>query len=267
MAKTAIQASRKDMFLVEPERLTLVYDKEHALYDPRVEDEPAERMIANVAMHGVLEPVLVRKNGDQIEVIAGRGRTKTALEVNRRLAAEGKPPIMVPIILKGGNDADLFGVMISENEIRREDTMLVKGQKARKLLNMGYTVQQIAVVFGVSRQAVESWLAAEELPQPIKDAVEAGEITATAALQLGGHSREEQVKRYNDLKQQGAKPTVANTRSAAATSDNRPAPRLKTRSEIEKEIERLSSCQPKDADLYGRLHALRWVLGEDGEDE
>jgi ParB family chromosome partitioning protein len=265
MGKSAIDAKRGNVFFVEPERLTLVYDKTHPLYDPRVEDEPEERFIANVAMHGVLEPVLVRKNGDQIEVVAGRGRTKAATEANRRLAAEGKPLILVPIMVKGGNDADLFGVMISENEIRREDTMLVKGQKARKLLNMGHTVQQIAVVFGVSRQAVETWLAAEELPQPIKDAVEAGEITATAALQLGGHTREEQVKRFNDLKQQGAKTTVANTRSAAAAPDNKPAPRIKTRAEIEKEIERIKGIQPQGGAEYIKINALRWVLGE-GED-
>ena len=220
MGKTAIEAKRGTIFMIPPEQLTLVVAKNHPLYDLRVEDAPDERMIANVAMHGILEPVLVRKNGELIEVIAGRGRTKAAIEVNRRLTAEGKPPLLVPVIIRGGTDADLFGVMISENEIRRGDSMLVKGEKSRKLLNLGYTVQQIAVTFGVTRQSVDSWLAAEELPQTIKDAVEAGEITTSAALQLAGagHTREEQVRRFEEVKMQGKKPTVHAMREAAATT-------------------------------------------------
>jgi hypothetical protein len=155
--------------------------------------------------------------------------------------------------------------MISENEIRREDSMIAKGIKARKLLNMGYPIQQIAITFGVSRQAVESWLDTEELPQPIRDAVEAGEIAATAALMLSGDgcSREEQVMRYNDMKQRGTKPTVAAVRNA--TTDNRPASKVKTRKEIERMLAEQGLCFDGADNGYkkGYLDALRWVLGQE----
>jgi ParB family chromosome partitioning protein len=264
MSKTAIDAKRGTVFHIEPERLTLITDKEHPLYDPRVENPADEAMIANIAMHGVIEPVIVRKNGDSIEVVAGRGRTKAALEANIRLIAEGKPPVLVPVILKGGSDADLFGISIAENEIRRGDDVLVKGEKARKLLNMGYTRQQIAVTFGVSRQSVDTWLAAEELPEPIKDAVKAGEVSPTAAMQLSGHSREEQVRRYDDIKQSGVKPTVAAMRSAAASPVNRPVPRSKSRGEIEEEITRRMK---QGSTIENRFYvmALLWVLGRECE--
>ena len=212
-------------------------------------------------MHGILEPVLVRKNGELIEVIVGRSRTKAAIEVNRRLTAEGKPPLLVPVIIRGGTDADLFGVMISENEIRRGDSMLVKGEKARKLLNLGYTVQQIAVTFGATRQSVDSWLAAEELPQTIKDAVEAGEITTSAALQLAGHTREEQVKRFDEIVKNGIKPTVQTMRSAA-TDDNPSSPKMKTRKEI---LNKMKQIRGDDDETWARAYisALMWVLGKD----
>lgn len=259
MGKTAIEAKRGTIFMLPPERLTLVTDKNHPLYDPRVEDPPSESMIANIALYGVLEPVLVRKNGGAIEVVAGRGRTKSALEANRRLTAEGKPPILVPVIIKGGSDADLFGVMISENELRREDSMLVKGEKARKLLNMGYSVQQIGVTFGVSRQAVDSWLAVQELPEQIKNAVADGEISATAAVQLAGLSREEQVKRFEEIKNQGEKPTVKTMRSRRRP-DNNPTPKMKTRAEIEQRLKAVL----KEPHAMEYVKALRWVLGQDG---
>ena len=264
MGKQAIDAPRKNLFMLEPERLTLVYDKNHPLYDPRVENDPDESMIANIAMNGVLQPITIRKNGaDIIEVVAGRGRTKATLEANKRLTAEGKPPILIPCVLKGGTDADLFGVMVSENEIRREDTMIVRGMKARKLLNMGYSTQQISVTFGVSRQAVQNWLATEELPQEIKDAVESGEITATAALELArtGHTQEEQIERFRDLKEQGVKPTVENVKTASKSQNNEPAPKVKKRKEIEQHLDMLDVGNSQDYE-DGYRDALRWVLDE-----
>ena len=253
----SIAEGRKDVFMVKPENLTLVYDKAHPLYDPRVENPPSESMIANIAVNGVLEPVIVRKNGGDYEIVAGRGRTKSAIEANKRLKAEGKPPILIPCIMRGGTDADLYGVMVSENEIRREDAMIIKGMKARKLLDFGYTVQQIAVTFGVSRQAVENWLAADELPQEIKDAVESGEITATAAVELakGGQSKDEQIQQFEDLKKQGKKPTVHNVSAS---------PKVKRRKEIEKHLDTLDvgTCEEYEE---GYRAALRWVLGEDDE--
>ena len=255
----SVAEGRKDVFMVKPENLTLVYDKAHPLYDPRVENEPPESMILNIMMNGVLEPIIVCKNGGDYKIVAGRGRTKATIEANKRLAAEGKPPINIPCIMRSGTDAELYGVMVSENEIRRDDTRLIKGEKARKLLNLGYTVTQIAVTFGVSRQAVENWLAADELPEEIKNAVESGEITATAAVELakGGQSKDEQVQQFEDLKKEGKKPTVHNVTKA---------PKVKRRKEIEAHLDNLDvgTCEEYE---NGYRAALRWVLNENEEDD
>lgn len=116
---SALNAQRSDAFALEPEKFTLITAPEHPLYDPRVHDEPDESLVRNVMTYGVIEPVIIRRNGEKVEVVAGRGRVKAALEANRRLTAEGKQPIRVPAILKRGQDADMFGVLISENECRR----------------------------------------------------------------------------------------------------------------------------------------------------
>lgn len=263
MSKQAIEAKRGTVFHLEPERLTLVTDKNHPLYDPRVELPYDESMVLNIALHGVLEPILIRKNGTAIEVVAGRGRTKAALEVNRRLKAEGKPTLLIPAMLKGGTDADLFGILISENEIRHEDSMINKGEKARKLLNMGRSIQEIALTFGVSRQSVENWLNIQQLPEKIKTAVENKELSATAAIQLSDYSREEQVKRYEDIKQQGAKPTVKNMQSAANSVDNKPMPKMRTRKEIEYRLNDNAFIYPSSEYMQAYETALKWVLGED----
>ncbi len=259
MAKQALNAKRSDMFRLLPEQLTLITDKYHPLYDPRVEEPLDEGLIANIAMYGVLEPIIVRKNGDKIEVVAGRQRVKATAEANRQLSAEGKQPIYIPAIVKGGEDKDLFGILISENELRRDDGMIQKGEKARRLHNMGYSVQEIATTFGVSRQAVDNWLNVQQLPEPIKEAVQSGEMSGTAALEIASLPREEQVERFETMKQQGVKPTVENVRSAAASPDAPRVPKMKSRREVEAE---LADRNPPMSDYnIGYCAALKWVLG------
>jgi ParB family chromosome partitioning protein len=211
-------------------------------------------------MNGVIEPVIVRKNGEKIEVVAGRGRTKAAVEANKRLTAEGKQPILIPVMVRGGSDADIFGVMISENEIRRGDTMLVKGAKARKLLNMGYDTKRIAVTFGVTRQAVESWLAADELPPELKNAIGSGAVSATAAIQNSGRSRDEQVDRIEEMSLQGKKVTVAIMRGEKEAQNAHSAPKLKLRKEIERKY--MAYKNKSDDFAKGYREALMWVLGK-----
>lgn len=272
----ALNAQRSDAFALEPEKFTLITDPGHPLYDPRVHDEPDESLVRNVMTYGVIEPVIIRKNGENVEVVAGRGRVKAALEANRRLTAEGKQPIRVPAILKRGQDADMFGVLISENECRREDNPLIKSEKAQRLINMGKSVEEVAVAFGVKRQSVEAWLALGDVAQPVLEAVEQGEISATAAAKLSALDREDQVKTFESMKAEGGKVTVERARKAARegdTSPNPPKAKPRSRREIEDVLYRTAStlknapgCRPvgfNEQYTQGFCNALRWVLEMD----
>jgi ParB family chromosome partitioning protein len=268
-----LNAMRSDAFTLEPERITLVTDPDHPLYDPRVLDDPDESMVRNIMVYGVIEPVVIRNNGETVEVIDGRGRVKAALEANRRLTAEGKQPIRVPAILRRGPDADMFGVLVSANECRREDNPLLKSVKAQRLIDMGKSVEEVAVAFGVRRQSVESWLSLGDVAQPVLDAVEAGDISATAAAQLSGLAREEQVKTFETMKAEGGKLTVDRAKKAAREGDTAPkTPKSKMRSRreiddvmyyIHNNICASPLRRPSGFRLEyekGFCNALRWVL-------
>jgi ParB family chromosome partitioning protein len=231
----SLNAQRSDAFTLDPENLTLVADPDHPLYDPRVHDEPDEALVRNIMAYGVIEPIIIRKNGDRVEVVAGRGRVKCALEANRRLTAEGKQPIRVPAILKRGQDAEMYGVLISENECRREDNPLHKAEKAQRLINMGKSVEEVAIAFGVKRQSVEAWLALGDVAPPVLDAVEKGEISATAASKLSGMDRESQVQTFEALKSEGGKVTVERVKQAARegkAEQQEKQPRMRSRMDI-----------------------------------
>ena len=253
------------MFLMEPERLTLITDEAHPLYDPRVNAPLDESMVLNIMVNGVRVPIIARRNGSAIEVVDGRGRTRAVLEANRRLIAEGNKPHFIRVLTDSGSDADLFGLSISLNEIRREDSPTAKSEKAHRLHNMGYTTQQIAITFGVTRQTVHSWLSLQDLAQPVQDAVEKGEMSATAAAKLANFSRDEQVKRLDDLKQKGKPLTVTTVEKAAKSADNIPAPKMKTRREVEKKLEEILELEDVGQHWNGYIEALKWMLGKETE--
>ncbi len=262
----SLNAQRSDAFTLDPDNFTLVTDPNSPLYDPRVHDEPDEALVRNIMVYGVIEPVIIRRNGSSVEVVAGRGRVKAAQEANRRLVAEGKQPIRVPAILKRGADADMYGVLISENECRREDNPLIKAQKAQRLIDMGRTTEEVAVAFGVTRQAVESWLHLHDVADPIRQAVEAGEVSATAAAQLSGLERDRQVETYEALKAEGGKVTAKRAKRAARQGDTSPVPKMRSRKEIEWEAHFLHSLDDIEINqgfYEGALAVLDWVLGSD----
>jgi hypothetical protein len=72
---------------------------------------------------------------------------------------------------------------------------------------MGKTEEEAAIVFGVTSQCVKSWLKLLELCPAVKKAVDAGRISANAAVQFHGHSREEQEAGLAELLEKDGKPT------------------------------------------------------------
>ena len=187
------QTGRGDTINFEPEALKVITDEKHPLYDPRVERTPDEAMIASVIRLGILEPVLITKDGDDnVIVLAGRQRRAAAIEANKRLKKEGQPEISVPCIWKRGDDGKLFEISVSENEVRSGDSPLERAKKMQRLVDFGRDEAQVAVVFGCTVATVKNHLALLECAPAVKKAVESGQVSATVATKLSKMSREEQ---------------------------------------------------------------------------
>jgi ParB family chromosome partitioning protein len=194
-----VTVERSTMLHVPPEQLLIIKDKNHILYDPRAMSLVDENMILSVMENGILEPVLVRQNGSVIEVVAGRQRVMAAIEANKRLVAEGKSPVSVPILSKKGTDAELLCFLISENELRKEDTALSRSEKMSRLKDLGLSTARIGVMFGVTRQHVENAFFMDSVPDEVKKAIDAGKIKPTAVLELKGLSPQDQIAVINCL--------------------------------------------------------------------
>jgi ParB family chromosome partitioning protein len=202
--RAALDGKRLNAFAMDPLDLVIIGldtedGPEHYLWDERVKlalDEPLTR---NIMVHGVIHNVTVAKDGDRVLVVAGRQRVRSAREANVRLEREGKMPILVPVTVRRGEDADLAGVFASENENRRADTPLAKAQKAQRLLNMGRSEDQVAIDMGLKTPHLKQLLKLMELAPKVRKAINADRLSASAALELHGLPRDKQEAKLDGL--------------------------------------------------------------------
>ena len=143
MSKTALEGQRLNAFGMRPEAdsLTIVGidtpdGPEHSLWQPRLATLKAtitEEWTASLEAYGVLEPVLVRKNGDRVEVVMGRRRVLGARVVNARRAEAGQPPMLVTCMIYRGDDKKSSGAVIAENEGRVDDSPVIRAKNVQRL--------------------------------------------------------------------------------------------------------------------------------------
>jgi len=195
------------MIYAAPETLVIISDTADPLYDPRAELPIRDSDVRNVARHGVIEPIVGRRRGDKVVVLDGRQRVRWAREVNRELRARGSELIKVPVVIRvTEDDGEFLELATSANEVRIDDSPLARARKAHRLAKLGRPLGAIALAFGVSKAAVQSWWRLLELAPEVQRAVAEERIRATDAVQtVGKLPIEKQAEAVRELEQ--ARPT------------------------------------------------------------
>lgn len=265
-------AGRADLLYFDPEDLMVVTDTSHPLWDERVTMPVEERLVASIMKVGVLEPVIVRRNGARsdgtpvVEVIDGRQRVRAARVANHRLSEQGADPIRVPAVTRRGQDADMFGITITANEIRRADTPLVRAKKLQRYLDGGRSLEEAAVTFGASIGTLKNHLAILECHDDVLKALEAGRIGVMHAKKLSGFPREEQpaelAKLFEGRPEVEQGETIEEKIEKALGGRGKIRVRkIKSRKEIASFKERLQTSKAADAPLA--IAMLEWFMGEE----
>lgn len=259
MAKNSVDAygaaGKSNVLFFQPEKLHLVTDKNHPLYDERIHLPIDEAMVLNIMDQGVIEPIVVWKDPETgcSCVVDGRQRVRHTLVANQRLVKKGLEPLLVPAVTRRGSVIRMASVMISANEIRRADTPLGRAKKMADALERGHDEADLALMFGVGVPTVRATLALLDATQDVKDAVESGRVTVTQARQLIDMPPEKQRETVKQLTEaaEGVTGHEKSRRQRAVLGDVKP--RLKTRKEITKALQSATGDYAE---------ALRWVLGE-----
>ncbi|RWA55315.1 hypothetical protein AU476_07345 [Cupriavidus sp. UYMSc13B] len=263
MAKNSVDAygaaGKTNLLFFDPDALTLVTDLASPLYDPRVHLPVDEDLARNIDYQGVIEPILILKNPETAEtdVVVGRQRVKAARLANEWRRARGAALIQVPAYVHKGNRRDALDVIVSENEVRQADSPLGRAEKMRRLMAIGRSEQEVAVVFGCKVQTVRSTLALLECTAAVQKAVESGSINMTHATRLAKLQPAEQRAKVAELVAAGDG-TKPHERARKQREVLGCTTRLKTRKQILQEL---------DTATGERAQALRWVLGMGQADE
>jgi len=258
MGKTAFE-HRTNAYTFDPNDLVLVSDPDDQLYDPRVELPVDEGLVKSIMYHGFVGSVVIAKRGDEPVVVAGRQRVKAAREANERLTEQGKEPVRVTAVIRRGDEVDLYGVALSENENRQDDSPMAKAKKCAKYINMGRSEDEAAIAFGVTKQAINSWLKLLECSAPVRKAVESGQLASSAATKLAELPAAEQKDALAELMSAapaGKKPTA---KTAAAVAKKRGS---KNGTSVRRGTKEIRAKLEETGLPRGFKDGLLWVLGE-----
>jgi ParB family chromosome partitioning protein len=243
MAKNSIDAygasGKTNVLNFEPEKLHLVTDKTHPLYDERIHLPLNEAMVLNIMDQGILEPIIVWKDPETglSCVVDGRQRVRHTIEANNRLAKEGMPPFLVPAVTKRGSANRMSQAMVSANEIRQGDTHLGRAKKMAAALDRGHDEKDLALMFGCSVQTVRATLSLLDATQAVKDAVETGTVTVTQARQLASLEPEAQREKVKEIETATAGTTGHDKARRQRQVLGEAKPRMKSRKDITKALE------------------------------
>ena len=145
-------------------------------YQPRQQfDEEAINALAkSVKEKGILQPILVRKQNDKYEIIAGERRYRAALQAGLT---------EVPVIEKAMADNEALEIALIENIVRQDLTPLEEAKGFEQLMQeFAYTQEKLSEVVGKSRSYIANTLRLLNLPDGVKSLLNQGKLTA-------GHAR------------------------------------------------------------------------------
>ena len=138
------------------------------------DEESLQELANSIRQHGVIQPLILKKEGERYTIVAGERRYRAA-----RLAGLRQ----VPAIVKEYDARQGLEVSIIEN-IQREDLNPIEEAEAIALLMREYSLsqEQVAERLGRSRSAVANSLRLTGLPRQVAQMVVAGTLSA-------GHAR------------------------------------------------------------------------------
>jgi len=185
-----------------------------------MDDARLDELAQSIRAHGVIQPVLVRKVGDRIEIIAGERRWR---------AAQRAGLLKVPVVYRDIPDDQMLEVALIEN-IQREDLNPIEEAQAYRRLTDEFHLSQEAIAAGVGkdRATVANYMRLLKLPAEVRNEVASGGISmghARALITLPTDTAQRTVAREVVARGLSVRETEALVRHELAPSAPPPEPR------------------------------------------
>lgn len=149
-------------------------------YQPRTEFDPEalKALVESIKEKGVLQPLLVRRQGNKYELIAGERRWRAS-----KIAGLNE----VPVIIKEMNDKEVLEVALVENLLRENLSAIEEAEGFQRLIDeFSHTQEALSQIVGKSRSHIANMLRLLTLPDDVKTLVKEGRLSAGHARALVG---------------------------------------------------------------------------------
>src|SRR6478736_2765787 len=162
---------------VNPDRLVPIEFVSRNPKNPRryFDEGELHDLASSIRQHGIVQPVVARTIGvDRYEIIAGERRWRAA-----QLAGFTE----IPVIIRDVDDRTALEIAIVENVQRSDLNPLDEALGYEQLIaEHGYTQNDLGEIIGKSRSHVANSLRLLKLPEPVRDMLSEGALSA-------GHAR------------------------------------------------------------------------------
>ena len=146
-------------------------------FQPRIKfsEESINELANSIKEHGVIQPIVVRRIGDKYEIIAGERRYKAS-------HIAGKETI--PAIISDLGDSDSAEIALLENVQRENLTPIEEAISYKKILDMGYTQEQLAKKIGNKQSTIANKVRLLNLTDEVQEALLENKISERHARSL-----------------------------------------------------------------------------------
>src|SRR5216683_6396561 len=156
------------------------------------DDNSLRDLAASLKRSGLLQPVVVRRHGQQFQIVVGERRWRAA-----RLAGLSH----IPAVVRDTTDAESLELALVENLLREDLNPMEEAEAYQQILaEFGWTQEQLAQRVGRDRSTIANGLRLLKLPLSIQDDLRGGRLTmghARALLALT--SLADQMKLRDDI--------------------------------------------------------------------
>jgi ParB family chromosome partitioning protein len=162
----------------------------HNPYQPRHRFEPddLDQLAASVAMHGVLQPILVTPVEGGYQLIAGERRLR---------AAQMSGLDRIPAVVRSADQQQQLAFALVENIQRADLNAMDEARAFQQLIDeFGLTQEEVATRVGRSRPAITNTIRLLDVSPVLQSAVEEGQVSeghARAIAGLATHATQEEV--------------------------------------------------------------------------
>jgi len=191
------------------------------------DQEKLETLAQSIKEHGVVQPIVVRKEGARYIIVAGERRWRASKMAGLKT---------IPVVVKDLTDKEVMEIALIEN-LQREDLNPIEEAEAyQRLMNeFQMTQEDVSKVVGRSRSAIANSVRLLSLAKEVQEMISEGRLTsghARTLITINDNQRQKELA--TQIIEKGL--NVRDTEKLAAKEDKRSVPKKAAKSKDKPEV-------------------------------